>query len=257
MAIPSYVTDFINRTIANEGGYQNDANDSGNIRKADGTVVGTNYGITPYTYAAYKGISPNSVTEADMQAITPQVASSIYEKDYWTKPKLDKIGDPKLAENVFDMAVNAGPSRAIKLLQEAVGASADGVLGPKTLKKLNDSTISTNDYTDARINFYQNIAAADPTKEKYLKGWANRAAEYYDSEALTPTRPDYIGDAIKEMYGTKEDLWADPVAKEYVVQSGDTLTSIAKNMGVSIADLVDGNGITNPNQIQVGQKLLF
>jgi lysozyme family protein len=34
---------------------------------------------------------------------------------------------------VFDAAVNSGVSRAIMWLQEAVGATPDGVFGPRTL----------------------------------------------------------------------------------------------------------------------------
>jgi len=259
MAIPDYVTDFIDRTIVNEGGYQDDANDTGNIVKPDGTVVGTNYGITPYALAAFRGVDPSTITVADMQNLTQRDASDIYERDYWTGPRLDQIEDTKLAENVFDMAVNAGPSRAIRLLQEAAGAQADGVIGPQTLRAVKEAGVNTNDYSDQRLNFYHGLAAADPDSyERYLKGWSKRAAEYYDETAFdSQAKPDYLGDAIKEMYGDKEDLWADPVAKEYTVKAGDTLTSIARNMGVSIADLVDDNGITNPDQIQVGQKLLY
>ena len=41
----------------------------------------------------------------------------------------------------------------------------------------------------------------------------------------------------------------------YVVQSGDSLSKIASRLGVSARALQDLNGITNPNQIYVGQKL--
>jgi LysM repeat protein len=41
----------------------------------------------------------------------------------------------------------------------------------------------------------------------------------------------------------------------YVVTKGDTLSSIAKRFGVSLAEMQKMNGITNPDQIVVGQKL--
>ena len=34
---------------------------------------------------------------------------------------------------MFDCAVNQGPGRAARFLQKAVGATADGVVGPRTL----------------------------------------------------------------------------------------------------------------------------
>ncbi len=42
---------------------------------------------------------------------------------------------------------------------------------------------------------------------------------------------------------------------EYVVQSGDTLGAIAASVSVPIEALMAVNGITNPDQIQVGQVL--
>jgi LysM repeat protein len=41
----------------------------------------------------------------------------------------------------------------------------------------------------------------------------------------------------------------------YTVQAGDTLGSIAQKLGVSMADLVKANNITDPNQVTVGQVL--
>lgn len=43
--------------------------------------------------------------------------------------------------------------------------------------------------------------------------------------------------------------------KTYTVKSGDTLTSIARSLGVSATELATLNGITNPNLIRVGQVL--
>jgi LysM domain/NlpC/P60 family len=42
---------------------------------------------------------------------------------------------------------------------------------------------------------------------------------------------------------------------EYVVQPGDTLSSIATRFGMTVDRLVALNGITNPNRVQVGRKL--
>jgi LysM repeat protein len=43
----------------------------------------------------------------------------------------------------------------------------------------------------------------------------------------------------------------------YVVQTGDTLYSIALHFGVSVQDLMNANGLTNPNYIQIGQTLII
>ncbi|MBC9070735.1 M23 family metallopeptidase [Thauera sp. CAU 1555] len=41
----------------------------------------------------------------------------------------------------------------------------------------------------------------------------------------------------------------------HVVQPGDTLMGISRQYGQSVADLVSWNGLSNPNQISVGQQL--
>ena len=43
----------------------------------------------------------------------------------------------------------------------------------------------------------------------------------------------------------------------YTVAKGDTLCSISRRYGVSVNDLVRINGITNPNLIVIGQKILI
>lgn len=44
---------------------------------------------------------------------------------------------------------------------------------------------------------------------------------------------------------------------DYTVQRGDTLGKIAINNGVSLADLIDANNISNPNLIRIGQVLVI
>ncbi len=43
----------------------------------------------------------------------------------------------------------------------------------------------------------------------------------------------------------------------YIVQFGDTLNSIALRFGITAQDLQDANGITDPNSLQIGQRLVI
>lgn len=52
--------------------------------------------------------------------------------------------------------------------------------------------------------------------------------------------------------GSAVTLAADPTV---TVQAGDTLTSIARRTGISIAQLVGANGISDPDRIYIGQEL--
>ncbi len=44
---------------------------------------------------------------------------------------------------------------------------------------------------------------------------------------------------------------------EHVVKAGETLSTIARAYGVTVADLAQVNGITDVNTIRIGQKLLI
>jgi LysM repeat protein len=44
---------------------------------------------------------------------------------------------------------------------------------------------------------------------------------------------------------------------EYVVRRGDTLSSIAANSAISIRDIMDWNGIVEPNRIREGQRIIL
>lgn len=57
-----------------------------------------------------------------------------------------------------------------------------------------------------------------------------------------------------EEYGTRQ---AYSATKAYTVQSGDTLSGIAKKLGVSTSYLIQKNGISNANLIYPGQSLSY
>jgi len=53
---------------------------------------------------------------------------------------------------------------------------------------------------------------------------------------------------------------AEPLTQEvatYIVQEGDTLTSIAMRFGISSADIQEANGISDPNALQISQRLVI
>jgi LysM repeat protein len=50
-----------------------------------------------------------------------------------------------------------------------------------------------------------------------------------------------------------------PVADstEYVLQAGDNLTRVSARYGTTVQDILDANGISTPNRIDVGQRLVI
>ncbi len=78
------------------------------------------------------GISQIAHPTVDVRNLTRDGAAAIYRAEYWQPLHCDEL-PPAVALCVFDSAVNQGRMAAARLLQEAVGATVDGVLGPKTL----------------------------------------------------------------------------------------------------------------------------
>lgn len=172
------VDESLNQILVSEGGFQDDKDDTGNYRP-DGTLVGTNRGITPVSLAEFKGVDPNSITVDDIKAVTEDEARAIYRQNYFEKPKVGQLPQ-ELQASVFDMYINSG-SNAIKILQKAAGLpknKQDGSIGPETLDAITSANVTKEDYADARIAFYKDLVKRKPKNKKYLNGWITRANKY-------------------------------------------------------------------------------
>jgi LysM repeat protein len=55
------------------------------------------------------------------------------------------------------------------------------------------------------------------------------------------------------VYDNRNDL---PPTTTYIVQAGDSLSSIARRFGMTLSEIIDLNDISDPDLIQVGQELL-
>jgi lysozyme family protein len=100
-----------------------------------------------------------------------------YRINFWDKVKGDKIDDQEVAASIFDFGVNAGLRTSSGLAQMVIGAKTDGIIGPNTLKKLNefDADHFLAAFTVAKIARYVNIIKRRPSSRKYLYGWVRRA----------------------------------------------------------------------------------
>jgi len=148
--------------LRHEGGWSDHPLDPGGA---------TNYGITLKT-AQRHGIN----SKAELKAMSQAKAAEIYRADYW---RFDGINDDRVATKVFDMAVNMGVATAVMILQKAVGAVADGGIGPKTLAAVNaadPAAVLTGLCTGSKAH-YLDITERKPSQLTFLKGWLKRAAE--------------------------------------------------------------------------------
>ena len=148
--------------LKHEGGFVNHPKDPGGM---------TNLGVTKAVYDHWIG---RPATEAEMRALKSADVGPIYKANYW-----DKVRGDDLPSGVdwcaFDWAVNSGSGRPAKAIQRAVGVTADGSIGPKTLQAIADTDpehIIRYVY-EVRQKFYESLK----TFETFGRGWTRRNQE--------------------------------------------------------------------------------
>lgn len=153
----------LSHVLESEGGYSNDPVDHGGE---------TNFGVTKVSWAEYLG---RTVQPGEMRKLSKAVITPYYRTQYWDKCRCDEL-PAGLDYAVFDFAVNAGPGRAAKFLQRAVGAVDDGVLGPATMAAVakTDPKAALDHFSLAKWNFYKGLVERDPTQKRFINGWLNR-----------------------------------------------------------------------------------
>lgn len=149
-------------TLTHEGGWSDRKDDPGGA---------TMRGVTIATFRAFKG---RNVTKAELRNISDADLQAIYRKGYWDKVRGDDL-PAGLDLVAFDAAVNSGPARGARWLQSAVGATADGKIGPATIKAA--ASVDAGEAIEraiiARLNFLRNLE----TYDTFGKGWERRVAE--------------------------------------------------------------------------------
>ncbi|HEJ7948162.1 TPA: peptidoglycan-binding protein [Serratia marcescens] len=155
--------------LGKEGGYINDPTDKGGETK---------YGISDRRDGIADGMTDvdgDNKPDTRIKDLTLEQASQIYFRDYWY-PSYCKDWPDGISLLVFDSAVQHGAKKAISLLQDAVGVTADGIVGPKTTVAVisADPEWLLTRYLLRRARYYADIIKANPSQAKYLNGWFNR-----------------------------------------------------------------------------------
>lgn len=150
------------RVLGHEGDYSDHPDDKGGK---------TRFGITEAVAREY-GFT------GDMRDLPLAHAKLIYRDKYWDAVRADEL-PAGIRYVVFDAAVNSGPRRAIQWLQGAAGVATDGVLGPITLKAVQD--LNAPDLKlrmlARRLRFMANLS----NWPSFSRGWVNRVADIMES----------------------------------------------------------------------------
>ena len=151
--------DIIEVVLHHEGGYVNDPDDPGGE---------TNFGI-----------AKRSHPDVDIANLTKEGAKEIYKEHYWDRNKVESLSED-LRHIYFDMCVNQGRSRAVKILQKAANAKGadlvvDGGMGPKTIAAMDG--VELQRVRAYRVKHYADLVTRKPDLEKFYFGWFRRALE--------------------------------------------------------------------------------
>ena len=154
--------------LKSEGGFVNNPQDPGGM---------TNLGITKKSLEEWLG---HDVDEKFMRKLTPEMAAPFYEQKYW-RACYGEVLPRGLDFVVFSFAVNAGPGRSVKLLQQAIGCLSDGVIGSRTRELISNSNIATLivKFSEARRDYYRALK----TFPIFGKGWLART-DMEEKEAI-------------------------------------------------------------------------
>jgi lysozyme family protein len=176
MSMIPAVERMIDDVIRREGGFVDHPLDRGGP---------TNFGITQATLSRHLG---RPATTDDVRRLSRTLARQIYRREYFDAPRIGQL-PTRIQPFAFDAAVNHGPARAIRFVQQVCNAAGfgplavDGACGPLTRRIAAEADRLMGEWllaalVEERRNFYLALVERDPSQRVFLKGWLNRLAEF-------------------------------------------------------------------------------
>jgi len=144
--------------LLHEGGFSDHAADPGGA---------TRFGVT-------QAVARSEGFRGDMREYPLSDAKRVYRSRYWNALRLDELPGA-IRFDLFDAAVNSGPSQALKWAQRIVGVPDDGKIGPVTIQALNSINVNkfVAKYNATRLHFMTSL----PGWANFGRGWARRIAD--------------------------------------------------------------------------------
>ena len=148
-------------------GFANDPDDLGGA---------TMCGVTLATFAEYcrrKGYPLPTIVR--LKAIKYKEWLEILKTMFWDKWKADQINNESIALILVDWVWGSG-KYGITIPQKAIGVTADGIVGPKTIAAVNakDPKQLFDLIRKERLAYIERICRSRPANLKYKRGWLNR-----------------------------------------------------------------------------------
>lgn len=146
-----------------EGGFGNDKDDLGGA---------TFKGVTIGTFRAVFG---KDKTVADLKRMTEAQWDTVFKKHFWDRWKADEIQNQRVANILVDWLWTSG-AYGIRIPQDVLGVSTDGIVGSKTIAAVNgqDAGKFADRLIKERLAYIDRICRSRPQNRKFRRGWINR-----------------------------------------------------------------------------------
>ena len=160
----------VSHVLLEEGGWSDHPNDPGGR---------TNFGVTQATLDDMRRLYPALNLPAEVGKLSTAHAKAIYRVHFWPAIRGDDL--PRgLALWMLDAAINQGPSRAVRWLQQAANVKADGWIGARTIAaaKAADPHALLSEMSARRAHHYM---LQDSIDDDFGLGWARRLFRTYSA----------------------------------------------------------------------------
>lgn len=158
-----------------EAGFVNDPVDKGGA---------TNMGITIGTWRqiGYDKNRDGIIDVKDIRLLDEHDFAAVL-RIYWNRWRAERIINQSVANILVDWVFTSG-SWGIRIPQRILGLKEDGVVGPLTLKAINEQPPKElfNKLFKARQKFFNDIVKNNPSQKRFIKGWLNRLNDFKFSE---------------------------------------------------------------------------
>jgi lysozyme family protein len=168
--VPTDVARILEDVLDREGWpkYTEHPNDKGGPTKG---------GITLRTLESWRH---RRCTRAELKRLPKVEALAILTRRYAEANGIQRVPDLSLRTQVIDNAVLSGPFIAVKDFQTVLNVSVDGIIGPKTLAALDDSTpelIGRKLAVQRSLRLARHVAK-HPDQIVFLVGWLRRSLSF-------------------------------------------------------------------------------
>lgn len=195
------------RTAQFEGGYANNPNDLGGETYAgiarNHHLSWAGWVIIDHIKARVKTTSRAELNKELLDSDNLKSAvREFYRNHFWTAPKLNLVDEvsPDVAEKLYDIAVNMGPARAGRFLQEGLNLlnvngkryptlTVDGKIGPATCKALTTCLKSSPTHRLLTViailqgSHYVKRMQEKPSQRVFI-GWYDRVFDWTRQEVI-------------------------------------------------------------------------